>query len=276
MTEGFSGEVKSIEGASVGGQVGGLTRRQVVAGGAAVATAAAFGSMGAPAATAALETQEPLSVGYLVGSEQVPDLRRLYVTALRNERRKGTEAIHIVPASDLPGDPRLQGLSVRMAIMGLYPGKNLDKAALPAGIDVDVLSADPFSEKREPLRHYAWTFRAKPWNESPPVRFTSYAEPDRGFGFDVLQRDQPTKGAVAALRVLGGGSGRVPTPAVRRRGWFAFGRESAQPRLQRGIYLLGLAPGVWDDEVILPLSSRGNAAERLSIVVLVDSAVLPD
>jgi hypothetical protein len=183
------------------------------------------------------------------------------------------EEFRVVPASGLSGDPRMQGLSVRMAIMGLYPSKSLDKSLLPAAIDVDVLSADPYSE-RKPLRHYAWAFRAEPWNESPPIRFTSYAEPDRGFGFEILERPATSKLGETALRVLGGQAGKAVS--VRRSGWFAFGRELSQPRLQRGVYLLGLHPGVWDEEVVLPISAKGDAIERLSIVVLVESAELPD
>ena len=252
-----------------------FTRRQVIASGAALATVSAFANFGSQAAVAApLEVQEPLSVGYLDGSETTPDLRRLYLTTLRGERRKGVTEFRVVPASSLSGDPRMQGLSVRMAIMGLYPAKSLDKALLPAGIDVDVLSTDPYSEKQEPLRHFAWTFRARPWNESPPIRFTSYAEPDRGFGFDILERPATSKLGETALRVLGGQAGKAVS--VRRSGWFAFGRESSQPRLQRGVYLLGLQPGVWDEDVVLPISAKGDAIERLSIVVLVESAALLD
>ena len=254
-----------------------FTRRQVLASGAALATVSAFAGFDARPAAAALETQEALSVGYLAGSETAPNLRRLYLTALRNERRKGMEEIRIVPAGELPGDPRMQGLSVRMAIMGLYPSKSLDKSALPAAIDVDVLSAHPYGEKLEPLRHFAWSFRAKPWNESPPIRFRSYAEPDRGFGFEILERASVSKAGSAALRLLAGGRDtKAVTPAVRRSGWFAFGRESAQPRLQRGVYLLGLRKGAWDQEAVLTVSAARDALARLSIVVLVESADLPD
>ena len=252
-----------------------FTRRQVIASGAALATVSAFSNLASSAAVAApLEVQEPLSVGYLDGSEETPDLRRLYLTTLRGERRKGVEEFRVVPASSLSGDPRMQGLSVRMAIMGLYPSKSLDRSLLPAGIDVDVLSSDPYSEKQEPLRHFSWTFLARQGNESPPTRSTYTAGPERGFGFDILERPATRELGETARRVLRGQAGKAVS--VRRSGWFAFGRESSQPRLQRGVYLLGLQPGVWDEEVVLPISAKGGAIERLAIVVLVESAALLD
>lgn len=256
----------------------GLTRRHVLVGGAALATATAFSALTPSAAEAApIDVVEPLSIGYLEGSEDTPNLRRLYLTALRGERRQGMEEFRVVPASSLSGDPRLAGMAVKTTLFGLYPSKNLAAIALPAAIDVDVLSTHPFGEVKKPLRYFAWSFRNKPRNESPPVTFRSYADPDRGFGFEIRMRTAASPAALASMRLLGGSPEATPaTTRIRRTSWFSMGRESNQPKLQRGIYLLSLLTGAWDHDVVLPVRTGRDGAQRLSLVLAVDSAVEPD
>lgn len=208
------------------------------------------------------------SVGFIEGSDAWQDLdwppadgdggSPLYL-----EAGGGSD---VLVASDLPlGDQDLAGRSVRIRFRGVYPeifplrGERILKA------DLDILwpSDDPLAP--EPVPVFAWSLRRRPGaSVSPPVTHTVPVGPDGRL--DLRLRYLPSP--------LGAHELGVPLGAWQYQDLsFAIDWQEGQPKLQRGVYLVSLAPDrPWDEPRRLPGPGERVGAELRSAVLLVEAA----
>ena len=204
----------------------------------------------------------PLSAGYIDGSEVFRDLRRLPRKVRRplsvtTDSETAAEASPvIVPATSLfQGDTSLPGRPLRIRIDGLYPPQALDPKLwkkLPLAMDLDVLFPSPDPAFPQPLRFFAWSFRRQPgWDPSPPIRFRFPLDWQALPQF--VLRVRPAVGAPFVLRTK-----------------FTVDDEPGRPRLRRGVYLFGAAPGVWDRPMRLADLARWAPAELASVLISMD------
>ncbi|MDP9120713.1 MAG: hypothetical protein M3O15_04990 [Acidobacteriota bacterium] len=214
----------------------------------------------APAAGAAKAPQKsPLSVGYLAGSEQLADLRRLprdlRVLTVTRRGQTLTSERRVVPAHSLPsGDPGLVGGPVRMTIHDLYPGLLPQTAAArrwPVAIDLDVLVPLLDPPKGSTARFLAWSYRRLP------------AE-DRSAGLSFVFWPDWYSDLSVILRVVPAGSAAQPLLLTGR---FTLGSDPGRPRLLKGAYLLGLNPSTWEETGDLPDDPASLPPEVLSVLV---------
>jgi len=201
--------------------------------------------------------ERPLSVGYIEGSEELRSLKRLSRTIRRpglQEAEASDASPAVVPAASLfQGDTSLPGRPLRIRIDGLYPPLAVDpkrRRSLPFAADLDVVFPSPDPAVTTPIHYKAWSLRQRPgWDPSPPVRFRFpldwQAVPE------LVLRVQPKREAAPLLL----------------RTKFTLDAESGLPRLRRGVYLLGFAPGAWDREVRLAEVGRRAPAELFSVLV---------
>lgn len=200
----------------------------------------------------------PLSAGYLEGSEVFRDLHRLPKKIRRplsatSENGSAEGSPVVVPAASLfQGDTSLPGRPLRIRIDGLYPPQVIEPKLwkkLPLAMDLEVLFPSPDPAFPQPLRFFAWSFRRRPgWNPSPPVEFR--------FPLDWETLPQ------LVLRVLTASGDHL---ALRTK--LTLDNEPGRPRLRRGVYLLGAAPGIWDREVRLADVAKWAPAELASVMV---------
>ncbi|MGE5233691.1 MAG: hypothetical protein ACM3OB_06230 [Acidobacteriota bacterium] len=250
----------------------GFNRRQVVVGGAALALLpvlerAARAQGVADAALAAVATAParrgaaaaisgPISIGFLDGSDRLPDLH-----AVQSDLRLAADAqgaglgagFAVVPASELSsGDPSLADQPLRLRVLGLYPA--VPYAGGPQKVDLEIEQPiDDLPGELAPF--YAWSYRRKPLNVSPPVRFTATTSWQTPLSM--------------VLRIVGA-KGGAPTVL---RSEFTMGDDSGRPRLQRGVYLLGLVGRPWDSDADLPADLAAASGKQFSLVLSVDPIV---
>jgi len=202
----------------------------------------------------------PMSLGYLAGSEELPDVMRLPRSVLRPSKqpRSGSSAqgilSEVVSAESLPrGDTALVGLPFRMRIHGLYPPAALTtkrRAELPLAIDLDVIFPPPDPVFPKPERFLAWSFRRRPgWDPSPPTRFT----------FPLDWQAMPA----LEMKVTPADGGPATVLATR----FTIDYEPGRPRLRRGVYLLGVAPNAFAGDISLAELARVAPPEMLSVMI---------
>jgi hypothetical protein len=248
---------------------GGLRRRDFLILGSTLALTPWFSDLAlAQALLTDTAAVRPLSVGFLEGSREVSDLRDLSIWLRQPVIAKGAqwedgEVLRIVPAAELfQGDTELVGRPLRLRIDGLYPPAALVRQRwkeLPLAIDIDVLFPPPDpAVSQEPVRFSAWSFRRRPgWNPSPPVRFT----------FPLDWQALPE----IEMRVVPAGG--LPPVTLRTR--FTLDGEPGRPRLQRGLYLLGTAPGGWRSPVPLQGLARTAPLELVSVMMSIEPAEVP-
>ncbi len=212
----------------------------------------------------------PATLGYLEGSDLLANLRRL-PRAVRNPAAavRVLEALgaapEIVPAHRLPlGDTGLVGRPLRLTIHGLYPGAAIRSPArrrqLPLAVDLDVVFPPPDPVFPKPAPFYAWSFRRRPgWNPSPPISFV--------FPLDWYVYPE------LLLRVTPAARGAAPVTLRTR---FTLDDESGLPRLRRGVYLIGLAPEAWRSGLALDELAGTAPADRVSILLSIDSEPLAE
>jgi hypothetical protein len=222
----------------------------------------------AAAAAAAAEQPLPLSLGYLEGSEELQNLRKLppdLRTLVVNRRGQTFVADRrILPSTDYPaGDPSLVGGALRMTVHDLYPSRLPDDpevAALwPTAVDLDVqvpLMEDP--PGRTAL-YEAWSYRRLP-AEDRSARVSFLLWPDWTSALAVSLRVVPAAGA----------AGTAPAPPRLLTASFTLGDDRGRPRMLKGVYLLGLAPGAWDQRVDLPDDPTQVPPELLSVMVTLE------
>jgi hypothetical protein len=208
---------------------------------------------------------QTMSVGYLDGSEEIRDLKRLP----RMVRRPAAADVQLVDASPViipatslfQADTGLPGQPLRIRVHGLYPPvasvERKRQKDVPAAIDLEAIfpSSDPAFPASLPF--YVWSLRQKPgWNPSPP---TSFRFP---LDWHVLPE--------FVLRVRGAdGASKV----MRTR--FTFDNEPGRPKLRRGVYVLGFDPRAWQREVPLSDLAGRAPAEMFSVLVSMESEPAP-
>ncbi len=151
---------------------------------------------------------QPLSMGYVVGSDRMSDLS--------SPSWDGDQEFRVIPAWRARGE-RLTG-RVRATVHGLYPTRAVEWLG-DRSVIADVVVRDPKTGSELPV--YLWTYRAV------PVTSTAAAA-----GLTLPSR----RGFQLSLRVGHGGPDDYEAAA-------GFGTEGLKPR--RGIYLLGLGPSTW-------------------------------
>jgi hypothetical protein len=232
-----------------------------ITGGSAEA-AAAGGPEGAGGAAPAAQALQ-LSAGYLEGSEQLENLRKLRpdLRVLTVTRRGNTFQAErsMVPADQMPaGDPALVGGAVRMTIHDLYPGLlPADPAAAeswPQAVDLDVLVPMSGSAPGATARYMAWSYRRLP-AEDRSARVSFLLWPDWYSDLSVV------------VRVVPGGAGAVARTFTAA---FSLGADANRPKLLKGVYLLGLQEGAWSQRVDLPDDPSQLPAEKLSVLMTIE------
>jgi hypothetical protein len=206
---------------------------------------------------------EPMSIGFVEGSEAFPNFSsKMWKTAVagRLAASEGSAPgrLRVVPADSLPlGDQNLAGGQVRIRLHGLYP-RMPGKAIAVESVDLDVLYPSPDPALSEPLPFHAWSFRRLPApSGSPPLSF------EAPLGLDG-QLD-------LVLTVV---SDEGTDQLVRRRyvARFTVDWQDGVPKLQRGMYLLGIAP-VWKTSVRLPMAGERPRMDLLSLALSIDPVV---
>jgi len=256
-----------------------LRRREFVLLGSAFAAAPWLARVAAAAPLGpdgqAAPAPEPLSVGYLLGSDGFSSVARLPwelgapavvdgvtgqdVTAL---------PMTVVPAASLDAGETALAAGVRMSVRGLYPRPESLSDITSEHARLDVLYPRPDDTVAESPRFFAWTLRRAPAAAvSPPVTFV--VSIDSAAGLVVVIQLAPQ---TARTRVVPGIRRRLASgepQAVVRSAALSVGAEHGTPKLRRGIYLLGLASDPWEHTVVLP-PADAYAPDLLSIAFSID------
>ena len=207
----------------------------------------------------------PMSIGYLEGSELLQNLRKLQpdLQVLTVQRHGGTFTAgrHILPSHSFPaGDPSLVGGPVRMTVHDLYPRRLPDGAAAeqwPVAIDLDVMVPLLDPPAGSTALFEAWSYR----------RLQGLPAEDRSARVSFVLWPDWYSDLGLKMRVVPPGAGSVPRLLQTR---FTLGSDKGRPRLLKGIYLLGLEPGTWEDDADLPDDAAQLPVERLSVLVTIE------
>jgi hypothetical protein len=247
-----------------------LRRRDLLTwGGAAMLLPALSRPARAQAAATAAEVPRPMSVGFVDGSEAWRGFRAAAASLNRGIRREAgrpPEPARVVPATSLiAGQQELANELVRVRIHGLYPIPNPTQIR-NAYVTVYFPSDEP-ARRQQPLPFTAWGYHSRPAPDpAPPTRFVAPLGADGALDF-LLEATAEPNGSLTRRPSLfspspGPLGGRFATSFTVD--WFA-----GRPRLQRGVYLLGLAPDTWSSERELPMPRPGEArpVELLSLMV---------
>lgn len=191
-----------------------------------------------------------LSVGFLEGSDE---LRRLRPLPWQRRGRRA-ETMRVVPADALTvGDSRLALEWVAMTVHGFHPDPTRQQAPFRQ-VDLTVFfpSEDPLFP--DPVPFYAWGSRRRPASSTAaPARFVVPLRVDGGLELLLEVRD---------ARIIGG-----RLPLLRTYTDFTVDPEDGRPKLQRGIYLLGVLPDAWRSSAVLPEADEKPDFARTSLVV---------
>lgn len=256
-----------------------LDRRQFLRLGATAAVATSVGGLaGRPAwgqGVASVPSIQALSVGFVEGSEGYPSLFR------PPWQMAGTpgEALEVVAADRMPlGDQRLAATTVLMKVHGLYPAMAPRRALQAVGAATLIVfypSEDPLAP--DPLPFFAWGARRRPApTAGAPVAFAVPLREDGGLELmlEVVGETPVPAGSGRRFTGLRGGGVAAPpaVPASRPRVtslWtdFTVDWTAGRPKLQRGLYLLALAPGVWRSDAEVPARGVGPPDELCSLAV---------
>ena len=248
-----------------------LRRRDLLAwgGAAALLPTLARPARAREALAAAADVVRPMSVGFVDGSDTWRGFRSIGAGALnrgiRREAGRPSEPAKVVPATSLiAGQQELANELVRVRIHGLYPIPN-PTSVRNAYVTVYFPSDDP-ARRRQPLPFTAWGYHSRPAPDpAPPIRFVAPLGADGALDFLLETAPAPnqlTRRPSLLSPSVGPVGGRFTTSFTVD--WFA-----GRPKLQRGVYLLGLAPDTWSSERELPMPRAGRArpVELLSLMV---------
>jgi hypothetical protein len=200
----------------------------------------------------------PMSIGYVEGSDVWKSLRRLPwddVQAAYAAAAAGVEPSRsqVISATDMPlGDQKLASTVVKVTVHGFYGGAIKKRETLDA-IDFDVYFPSPDPAFPKPLPFHAWSFRRLPApNVGHRLSFNVPLDLDGGLALSLIVGQLG-----ASLRQ------RYTTN-------FTVDANSGRPKLQRGIYLLGLGPAVWKSEATLPAYGETARPDLRSLVISID------
>lgn len=260
----------------------GIDRRRFLALGSAGVAALSLGPLAGSAAAAELDGL-PLSVGYLMGSGDLPSFDGLVWQPQLGgaDPAAGPRATwvspyswRVEPAERLPlGDQDLAGATIEVRVHGLYPSPPEPSWFQSADLDVLFpLPGDlvPVLGWGAALPYFAWSLaaRATP-SPSPPCCFRLPLEADGGL--DLKMRVVPGPG-IAPRRAAAAKSPVEPWLFATR---FTVDWTADRPRLHRGVYLLGLAPGTWRRPVQLPPPGAPERPDLCSVVLSVERVEEP-
>ena len=222
----------------------GFTRRQVVAGGAALLLAPLlpigfkwlFDGDESPLSVLHRSDAPRLSVGYVDGSDQVDDL-----SAWAGGGRS-------TPASRVQAGT---GEAARVSVRGFSPGTSATRA------DLDALY--PAGSALAPF--FAYSVRDGK-AASNPVEF---AVPLGGGPAVAL-----AIGIGAAMAVGKDGTVQPDAEGLPPVAVFTGGSQAGMAKLRRGIYLLGVAPKTWDRRTDVPAADAATWGDKASVIVAVE------
>lgn len=249
----------------------GIDRRELLALGSSWALATGLGGFGGLASAAAQplvrpSTTEPLSIGYLERSEQftsfdVGPLEKVFEAAALDAQVEGA-LLDVYPAAALPaGDPSFGWETAEITIFGLYPSlpDGWKRRVRRAALEVEYRIEDPTVDA--PLSFLAWTYDREPVeNSGSAIRFTAPVDRELGLSL-VLHREvlQPQRARQAAAPV-----------ATSLRADFTVNLEAGRPKLQRGVYLLGMRRRLFDRPLSLPSLDDPRASSYEALVLSID------
>ena len=213
----------------------------------------------APLAAAEIPVQ-PMSVGYIDGSEGYRSFKRLprkiRRPLLQKEGDEEETSPVVIPAESLfQADTSLPGRPLRIHVHGLYPPVALEaerRREVPLAVDLEAIFPSPDPAFPTPLRFYVWGLRQKyGWDPSPPITFRFPLD------WQVLPqfvlRVRRTDGSHHVMRTR-----------------FTLDNEAGRPKLRRGVYLLGLTPVAWTRAARISDYARVAPAEMFSLMVSMD------
>jgi hypothetical protein len=235
-------------------------RREVLGLAAGSLAAAWLGTnRGATAEAVAGPVDDLLSVGFLDGS----DLLRRFRPLPWQRRGPRVETLRVVPAERLTyGDPRLVLEWIAMTVHGFHPDPSPRQAPFcQADLTVFFPSTDPLFP--EPVPFHAWgSLRRPARSTAAPTRFVVPLRVDGGLELLLEVRDA----RVAGSRL----------PLLRTYTDFTVDPEPGRPKLQRGIYLLGLLPDAWRSSAVLPGAGEKADFQRTSLAVSFEPLRAPE
>lgn len=200
-----------------------------------------------------LTRAESLSTGYVVGSDRLENVFTLPWGESVPEAQR--EEQWVVPAESLPaGDSSMAFSFIALKVHGLYPAMPPSRDTAPLTTIFTVYFHLPWLGLTEPLPFHAWGARfGKQATAGSPARFIVPTREDGSLAmsFDI-----------------------IPSPKVggpRRKGAdFTVDQWAGRPKLQRGIYLLGIGPSAFAREQQLPANPDSAPWELCSLVLSVD------
>ena len=247
-----------------------LRRRELLVwgGAAALLPALARPARAQEALAAAAEVVRPMSVGFVAGSDGWRRFRGVAAASLnrgiRREAGRPAEPAKVVPATSLiSGQQELANELVEVRIHGIYPIPNPTQVR---NSYVTVYFPSPERGRQLMLPFTAWGYHSRPAPDpAPPIRFVAPLGADGALDFlleAVPAPHQLTRRPSLLSFSVGPAGGRFATSFTVD--WFA-----GRPKLQRGVYLLGLAADTWSGERELPMPKAGQTrpVELLSLVV---------
>lgn len=231
----------------------GLRRRDFLALGAATAAASALTASRASAAIFAetsllgvdLLKGEPISVGYVVGSDEWWQNRLDLPWEYPDASPRGFE-LEIVPAESLTVGSQLAETQVELTVHGLFP--RLPRPGAAAWKSLYMFGSMPASPEMifgpDPVPFLAWSARMDPQPaEAAKVRPILPTGVDGSLRLGLELRNPPPKGSIRGAAL----SKPSALPAILERTTnFTVDDIVGRPKLQEGLYLLACGAGVWD------------------------------
>lgn len=197
---------------------------------------------------------EPLSVGYLEGSDRLDDVFRLPWRDLPPIDR---EEQLVVPAETLvSGDSAMAFSMVDVKIHGLYPAMPPAHLALAQSVHLTIFCHVPWLGFEKPLAFYPWG-----------ARFGSHPSCGAPNRFLVPTREDGSL-AMAFDMLPVAKKGAFPRRAAAD---FTVDPWAGRPKLQRGIYFLGLDSKTFTGDQVLPDDPEVFRWDLCSLVMSVEN-----
>jgi len=242
------------------------SRREVLALGSAAAVVGLV-PKAVQAAVAVTAKPAPLSVGYVVDSDLLPDLRHLAWLGRSATFVQQPSALAVTPASSLnSGDIVFTSGAARVRVIDLFPPS---WASGPTGLALTVRMQSEDPAAAGPLPFYAWSTQRAPFPaRSHPVAFDVPIGRDGGLEL-MLEVKSLTAGGKTKNGVVIKPTAGSQLFATR----FTIGSERGVPRLRRGIYLLGTDSVSWEQPRTIAIGTKSGIVAPLSIVLSIEPVI---
>ncbi len=216
-----------------------------------------------------------MSIGFVEGSDDWRRLKGVTAGALnrgvRREPDRPPEPAKVIPAESLiSGQQEAANELVRVRVHGLYPIPNPTHVR---NTYLTVFFPSPEHGRNVMLPFYAWGYRSRPAPDpAPPIRFVAPLGADGALDFLLEVTPAPNSPLTRRPSLVSPSPGPVGGrfTASFTVDWFA-----GRPKLQRGVYLLGLAPDTWSTERTLPMPKSGQARPVELVSLMVSFEPLP-